>query len=84
MEKVNKDLRLQHLEKFSSKITESDRERVEKQDEEKDLFDRHTGIDKANHDILFYLIFSQKCCHYFTMDVSHTTLHLQIIVPEAN
>ena len=54
MEEVNKDLRLEHLEEFSSKITKSERERVEMQDEERDLFDRHTRIDRANHNIVFY------------------------------
>ena len=54
VEEDNKDLILQQLDKFSSKITESDRERVEIQDEEKDLNDRHNRTQRTSHDIVFY------------------------------
>ena len=54
MKEVNKDLRLHQIEEFTSKISESDMEMVVIQEEEKDLFDRHSGTKKTSHDIVFY------------------------------
>ena len=54
MKEVNKDLRLHQLEEFTSKISESDMEMVEIQEEEKDSFNRHSETKKTSHDIVFY------------------------------
>ena len=54
MKEVNKDLRLHQLEEFTSKISESDMEMVEIQEEEKDSFNRHSETKKTSHDIVCY------------------------------
>jgi hypothetical protein len=41
---------------FSSKISESDREIAEMQDEERDLFDRDSRTLRTSHDIVFYCL----------------------------